>query len=464
MSEIAVDSSPQAPQKDDHPGLPLPRRWWAIVAISFGTSLLVIDGAIANVALPTIARDLGVSNAVVTNVVTVYQLVLVMFLLPFSSWGDRIGHRRAYQYGQALFMIASGLCLLADSFTVLMLLRALQALGAAMALSVSAAMMRQIYPASRLGTGLGVNSVIVASSSALAPTVGGYIVGHWDWQWVFVVAAPLAVISLALGQALPDPEKRDRKTDWISSAWSAVTMLLVIGGLQLATHGSAVIGTVVGLAGIASMVALVRREKDSDAPVLPVDLLRRPAIGLSALSSMTAFIAAASLMIALPFRLELGMGYDPQEVGMLLLPFPLTMLVVSPLAGWMSDRIPATKLGVTGLAIVIVAMLVFAFMPDNPGKLAISLNLVLMAIGFGLFFAPNTRLLISSAPRDRAAAAGGVQSTARLTGQALAAVVVGILLAANLGMGPMPMFVACGFAAFAAGCALLRFRYRAAAA
>ena len=241
-------------------------------------------------------------------------------------------------------------------------------------------------------------------------------------------------------------------------------MLLVIGGLQLATHGSAVIGTVVGLAGIASMVALVRREKDSDAPVLPVDLLRRPAIGLSALSSMTAFIAAASLMIALPFRLELGMGYDPQEVGMLLLPFPLTMLVVSPLAGWMSDRIPATKLGVTGLAIVIVAMLVFAFMPDNPGKLAISLNLVLMAIGFGLFFAPNTRLLISSAPRDRAAAAGGVQSTARLTGQALAAVVVGILLAANLGMGPMPMFVACGFAAFAAGCALLRFRYRAAAA
>src|SRR5688572_15762088 len=119
----AMPSEPDPIQPD---GLPRPRRYWAIAAISFGTALLVLDGAIANVALPTIARDLGVSNAVVTNVVTVYQLVLVMVLLPFSSVGDRMGHRRLYQIGQGVFLVASALCLLAESLPVLLGLRALQ--------------------------------------------------------------------------------------------------------------------------------------------------------------------------------------------------------------------------------------------------------------------------------------------------------------------------------------------------
>ncbi|TIX52009.1 MFS transporter [Alteraurantiacibacter aquimixticola] len=446
---------------DTHPGLPTPRRWWAIIAISFGTSLLVIDGSIPNVALPTIARELGVSNSVVTNVVTVYQLVLVMLLLPFSSLGDRIGHRRLYQYGQGVFMLASALCLFADSLTLLLLLRALQAIGAGMALSVSAAMLRQIYPAKSLGAGLGVNSVIVASSAALAPTLGGYIVGHLDWQWVFVAAAPLAIVSLLLGQALPEPEPQDRKNDWLGSVWSALTMLLVIGGLQLGTHGYPPVGVLLALAGVVSLVGLVRREKASPAPVLPVDLLSKPVIGLSALAGMSSFIAAGSLMLSLPFRLEEGMGYDPQTVGLLLLPFPLTMLVVSPLAGWMSDRVAATKLGVTGMSIAIIGLLLLAFMPDDPGETGIALRLAFTALGFGLFFAPNTRLLIGRAPRDRAAAAGGLMSTSRLLGQTLAAVAVGILLAGGLGMGPVPMFVSCALAAVAALCSLTRYQFRA---
>src|SRR5687768_7024748 len=184
---MAAMPSPPEPLQAD--GLPQPRRYWAVAAISFGTALAVLDGAIPTVALPTIARDLGVSNSAVTNVVTIYQLVLVMVLLPFSSLGDRLGHRTQYQWGQGLFMVASALCLMVDSFGWLLALRSLQAVGAGLALSVSAAMLRQTYPASRLGSGMGINSVIVASSSALAPTLGGYIVGHAPWQWVFVAAA-----------------------------------------------------------------------------------------------------------------------------------------------------------------------------------------------------------------------------------------------------------------------------------
>jgi len=392
--------------------------------------------------------------------VTVYQLVLVMLLLPFSSLGDRMGHRRLYQYGQILFMVASALCLFANSLPVLLLLRALQATGAAMALSVSAAMLRHIYPANRLGTGLGVNSVIVASSSALAPTLGGYIVGNFDWQWVFVAAAPLAIVSLVLGQALPTPEPRERPSDWIGSSWSALCMLLVIGGLQLATHGQALVGAVILFAGFVSIVLLVRRERANPAPVLPVDLLSRPVIGLSALASMTSFIAATSMMLSLPFRMQEAMGYDPQTVGLLLLPFPLTMLIISPLSGWLSDRIAATKLGVTGLGITVLGLLSLGFMSNDPGETGIALRLTFTALGFGLFFAPNTRLLLGRAPRDRAAAAGGLQSTARLLGQAFGAVAVGILLAGGLGMGAAPMLVSCALCLVAMLCSLTRYHFR----
>ncbi len=438
-------------------GLPKPRRYWAIAAISFGTALLVLDGAIANVALPTIARDLGVSNAAVTNVVAFYQLVLVMALLPFSSMGDRIGHRRFYQAGQLVFLVASALCLFANGFVVLLLLRALQGLGAAMALSVSAAMLRQIYPARQLGSGMGINSVIVASSSALAPTAGGFIVGHAPWQWVFVAAAPLAFVSLLLGRALPDPVRKDLPAQWLSGAWSALTMLLLIGGLQLATHESLAIGGGLALAGLVSLLLLVRRERARHHPVLPVDLLAKPVLGLSALGAVMCFVAAGSLMLSLPFRFEEAMGYAPQQVGMLLLPFPLTMLVVAPLAGWMSDRIAPTKLGVTGMAIAIAGLLLLAFMPNQPGEFGIAWRLSLTAIGFGLFFAPNSRLLIGQAPRERAAAAGGLLSTSRLLGQTMAAVVVGILLASGAGLGPTPLFVACALAVIAALCSMARF-------
>lgn len=458
MSE--ADLSPPATATDEHPGLPLPRRWWAIAAISFGTAVLVLDGSIANVALPTMARDLGVTNSVITNVVTIYQLVLVMLLLPFSSLGDRIGHRKMYQYGQGVFMLASALCLLADNLPVLLLLRAFQAIGAAMALSVSAGMLRQIYPASRLGTGLGVNSVIVASSSALAPTLGGYIVSHAPWEWVFVAAAPLAIVSLLMGQALPDPLPQDRKTDWLSAGWSALTMLLLVGGIQIGTHGSVVPGVAISLLGVVSLVHLVRRERQVANPVLPVDLLARPVIGLSVLAGMASFIAAGTLMLSLPFTLQVSLGYSPQEVGLLLLPFPLTMLVISPLAGWLSDRIAPTKLGVAGMAVAITGLLLLAFMPERPSEWGIAARLGFTALGFGLFFAPNTRLLISRAPRDRAAAAGGLMSTSRLFGQTLAAVIVGMLLAGGLGMGPVPMVVACALAVVAAVCSVTRYRFR----
>lgn len=147
----------KAPARESGDGLPLPRRFVAIGAISAGTALTIIDGGIATVALPTIATDLHVGSSAVVSVVTVYQLILAMMILPFAGLGDRFGLKRTYQFGQLLFTVATVLCFFAKSLPFLLVVRAAQALGAAAALSVSSALIRSIYPSSQLGRGLGIN-------------------------------------------------------------------------------------------------------------------------------------------------------------------------------------------------------------------------------------------------------------------------------------------------------------------
>jgi DHA2 family multidrug resistance protein-like MFS transporter len=438
-------------------GLPLPRRYFAIAAISFGTALVVIDGAIPTVALPTIARALGVDNSAAVLLVTVYQLVLVMTLLPFAALGDRLGHRRLYQLGQIVFTVATILCFFANSLPFLLVVRAVQALGAAAALSVSMAMLRAIYPSRQLGRGLGINSVVVSSAAALAPTLGGSILAFGSWPWVFAAAAPFGLVSLMLGRYLPQPERQSGDFDLLGAALSAATFGLIIAGLESAVHGNSpvVSATIVALGALVAFL-LVRHELGEERPIMPVDLLGRPAFALATLGAFAAFIASMTLILSLPFRLEHSFGFSPSQIGAMIAPWPLTTMFVAPVAGALSDRAPAGLLGSVGMAVATAGLLQLAWLPAEPAFLDVAWRMMLCGAGFGLFLSPNARIIIGSAPRDRAASAGGLVSTARLTGQTLGATVVAALLALNLGGGPAPALVAAGLALVAGLCSLAR--------
>lgn len=420
----------------------------------------MIDGAIANVALPTIARDLKVDSSAAVLVVTVYQLVLVMLLLPFSALGDRIGLKRLYQSGQLLFAIATILCFFARSLPFLLVVRALQAVGAAAALSVMSALIRTIYPARQLGRGLGVNSVIVSISGALAPTAGGLILAIAPWPWVFAAAAPLALLSLALGRAsLPDVPARPGDYNLAGAMLNMATFGLIIAGLEALVHGSSpVVSLAVVALGIGFAIVLVLHERGETAPILPVDLLARPVLALSTTGALLAFVGSMALLLSLPFRLQHVYGLSPGEVGAMIAPWPLTAMIVAPTAGALSDRYPAGILGGIGMAIATVALVALAFLPAAPSYIDIAWRMALCGAGFGLFLSPNARLIVGSAPRDRAASAGGLISTTRLTGQTLGATMVAALLALGLGSGPAPALIAAGLSLIAGGLSLARLR------
>jgi MFS transporter, DHA2 family, multidrug resistance protein len=416
-------------------GLEKPRRYYAIFAISCGTALMVMDSALPNVALPTIAREMNIDSSSAIMIVSVYQLVLVMTLLPLSALGSRIGLRKMYQLGLSVFIGSAVLCFLAPNLPLLLAARALQALGAAAALSVGSALVRSIYPANQLGRGLGINTIIVASSAAFAPILGGYIVSAVDWHWIFVATVPLGLFSLAVGhRALPDVAGHGQAIGPLGALLCALTFGLIISGLLALARGHHLpTSIVVLLSGLLAAIVFVRRELKQALPILPVDLLADRVVALSILGAQFAFIGSMMFVLSLPFRLQEHFGFTPSEVGASVSPFPLAMMVSAPLAGMLSDRYHPGILGGIGMTIATGGMLLLTWLPEGATQIDIAWRMAVCGTGYGLFLSPNAKLVISAAPITRAASAGGLISTNRLAGQALGAALVAALLAAGHG-------------------------------
>ncbi|RVT90844.1 MFS transporter [Sphingomonas crocodyli] len=429
-------------------GLPQPRRLLAIIALSMGTALTTIDGAIATVALPTIARDLHVDGSAAVLVVTVYQLTLLMTMLPCAGIGDRIGLKRFYQYGQMLFAISTILCFFAKSLPFLLVVRAMQGLGAAATLSMMAAMIRNIYPSSHLGRGLGVNSVVASSSAALAPTLGGFILLYGQWPWVFAAAVPFAILSLILGRhALPDIPPSEGKFDLVGSVYNVIVFGLLIFGLEGLVHGdSPIVSLAVMGVGVLVAIRFVKHELQEERPILPVDLFASKLISLSIAGALLVFMANVSLTLSMPFRLQHLYGFTPAQVGAVMTPMPLTLMVMAPISATLADKLNAGILGASGMFVFVIGLLLMAFLPVHPTSFDVAWRMAVCGVGVALYLPTNVRLVMAATPRDRAAAAGGLTSTTRMTGQTLGATMVAALLAIGIGDGRAPVLIAAAFA------------------
>ncbi|PKH26915.1 MFS transporter [Enterobacterales bacterium CwR94] len=419
---------PKTPVLD---GLPLPQRYGAILAIALGITLAVLDGAIANVALPTLSRELNASPAQSVWIVNAYQLAIIISLLPLSFLGDMIGYRRVYQAGLVIFSVTSLLCALADSLTLLTLARVLQGFGGAALMSVNTALIRIIYPHKHLGRGLSINSLIVAVSSAAGPTVAAAILSVANWPWLFMVNVPVGIAALLLAlRFLPDNVAKNagQRFDIISAVMNALVFGLLISALSGIAQGQSlwlIAGELVALLLLTPL--FIRRQRQLAVPMLPVDLLRIPLFSLSIGTSICSFCAQMLAMISLPFFLQSVLGRSEVETGLLLTPWPLATMVMAPVAGRLIERFHAGLLGALGLALFAAGLFLLALLPAQPTDTDIIWRMMLCGAGFGLFQSPNNHTIISSAPRHRSGGASGMLGTARLLGQTSGAALVALL-------------------------------------
>lgn len=434
-----------------HPdGLPKPQRYWAMLAIAVGITMAVLDSSVANIALPAIARQLGVAPAESVWVINAYQLAIVVLLLPLAALGERIGYRRVYLAGVALFTVGSLACALSGTLETLVIARVLQGFGAAGIMAVNGALVRFTYPHSSLGRGVGLNALVVSIAAAIGPTVASGILAIGPWQWLFAVNVPIGIVNIVLAaRVLPWSTLSNKSVDWLSATLSALTFGLFFIGVDTLTHGG-------GRGGLAALelggavvagVTLFRRERHEARPLIPIDLLRIPVFGLSTATSICSFAAYMLAFLALPFWFQSVLHRDQVQTGLLLTPWPVGVGLVAPFAGRLADRIPAAILGSAGLLALAIGLGLLAWLPPEASSLAIVWRVALCGLGFGFFQAPNNRTMLASAPRERAGAAGGMLATARLVGMTGGATIAALVFRSSpLDAEPVCLLIAVALA------------------
>lgn len=432
-------------------GLPVPLRWGAIVAVAFGVSVSVVDSVIANVALPTLAAEFGISSANSVWIVNAYQLALITTLLIFSNMGDIIGYRRIYISGLVLFTAASAGCALSSTFVSLIAWRAAQGIGAAAITSVNTTLIRIIYPRHMLGRGMGINATVVAVSSVAGPSVAAAILSVTTWHWLFAVNLPIGLVAFVLScRFLPQNPVRveGRRFDWRSGVMCALSFGLAMACVEGYSHSMAIHAWIV-MAAVTVVVAwrFVKDQLHKTMPILPFDLLKLPIFSLSIVTSICSFTAQMLAMVSLPFILQHSMGYDAVSTGLIFTAWPMVIMVVAPVAGVLAEHIHAGYLGLTGLLVMTAGLVMLGLLPAEPSDFDIIWRLVVCGMGFGLFQSPNNSIMIASAPQHRSGSASGMLATARLTGQTAGAALVAFFFHWHGGETTMtPLFVAAAFA------------------
>ncbi|MCS3512767.1 MFS transporter [Pseudomonas grimontii] len=442
-------------------GLPLNKRLPAVIAISLGIGMATLDTAIVNTALPTLAEGIGTDSASVIWVVNAYQLAIIATVLPFASLSDVLGHRRVYLGGLLLFIVSSLFCGLAGSLVTLTAARVVQGLGAAAIMSVNTALLRHIYPSKMLGRGLGYNSLVVGLAFTLGPTVASAILSVATWHWLYLINVPLGLLALGLGlRSLPTLPMTGHAFDRLAAALCAGLFALLVLGLGTAVHGAQGALTL-GLIAVALVCGtlLLRRQAGHPAPMLALDLFKRPVFALSSLTAICAFSAQGLAFVSLPFLLQAVLGHSQVETGFLMTPWPAVVAVMALVAGRLADRVSLGLLCGIGLLMLSVGMAALATLGTGATAFDIGWRMALCGAGFGFFQSPNLKALMTSAPLARSGGASGIVAISRLLGQTLGASLVALCFHVSLGSGPLyALWLGCVFAlvgAVASGLRLL---------
>jgi DHA2 family multidrug resistance protein-like MFS transporter len=430
-------------------GLPVGRRGWAATAQLTAVAMSTLDIAIANTALPAIATDLHTNPEASIWIINAYQLALIATALPFAALGDIIGHKRVFLWGVVIFTAASLACACSWSLTSLTMARIFQGIGGSALMATNAALIRFIYPESKMGKGMGLNVLVVATSFAIGPTTASLILLIGPWPLLFAINVPLGIFSVAVGMPmLPATPRAKYRFDFFLAMLNCAAFGFLVLGLSGAVHAVSLKISAPEIAlGLLFGALLLRRQAKHAAPMFPVDLFKIPIFTLSALTAVCSFATQGLAFVALPFYFEQALGRSQIETGFLITPWPIAVALTASIAGRLSDRYPTGILSGAGLAALSFGMLTLALLPANPTTIDIVWRMALCGAGFGFFQSPNLKIIMASAPQNRAGGASGIITIARLLGQTTGAALVALCFYLSTHNGPvLALALGAGFA------------------
>jgi EmrB/QacA subfamily drug resistance transporter len=393
------------------------RKWWTLIAVCVATFMLLLDITVVNTALPSIRRDLHASFTDLQWVVDAYALTLAAFVLTAGSLADRLGRRRVFAVGLAIFTVASLLCGLSGSATMLNLSRALQGVGGAIMFAVSLALLAQEWRGPERAFATAIYGATIGVAVALGPLVGGALTSGIGWQAIFFLNVPIGVAAIAV-TAMKIQESRDpgaRGIDWGGTVtFSAANALLVLGLLRGNDWGwsSARIVALLGAA-LALYAAFVVIELRTEQPMLPLGLFRSRAFTGA---QVTAFALSGS-MFALFLYITLYMQeiehLTPLQAGLRYLPFTVGTFLVSGATASLEGRVPARVLLAAGLAITAVGLVLMSGAQANDSWTVLLPGFIVGGLGVGLVNPVLANVALSTVPERMSGVASGINDTFR---------------------------------------------------
>ncbi|HLT31967.1 MAG TPA: MFS transporter [Myxococcaceae bacterium] len=397
---------------------------WLLLTTVLGSGMALLDSTVVNVALPALTADLGAGVIGLQWILNGYLLTLSAFLLVGGSLGDRHGRRRIFSFGVILFTAASLLCALAPNTGTLIAARALQGLGGALLVPGSLALIQSSFLPKERGKAVGLWSGMSGVAAAIGPLFGGWLVGSLGWRWVFLINLPIGALVLLAARHVP--ERRAPKQEGGVDHLGALLAVLALGGICLALIDAGATGSslrvwAAAIVGVVSLMAFVVVERRARAPMLPMRLFRSRDFSVANVVTLLAYAALGGLMLFLVLYLQVVAGFTPLQAGMALLPVSALMLVLSPGAGALTDRLGPRWVMAAGCTVAGAGTLLLSRLTP---QLSVWRDLVpavvLFALGLCFVATPVTVTVLSSVSSSHAGIASGINNAVARTASLLA--------------------------------------------
>lgn len=395
---------------------------WVLAATVLGSSVAFLDATVVTIALPAVAADLDAGTAGLTGTVNGYTLTLAAFVLVGGSLGDRLGRRRVFLWGTVWFGLASLACAVATGIGMLVVFRALQGVGAALLTPGALAILQATFRAEDRSRAIGAWAGLAGIAGAVGPFLGGWLVSAGSWRLIFLVNVPV-VVAVVVITARHVPETRDATStgplDLAGAALVVAALGLVTFGLSVWPERGAASPTVLaGLGlGVAALAAFVARERRTTNPMLPLGLFTAPRFGATNLVTLLVYAGLGGVFFWLVVTLQVVAGWDPLSAGLSLLPVTVLMLLFSPRAGALGDRLgPRVPMTVGPL---LAASGVVALTRVGPGATYLPdvlFPMLLLSAGLTLTVTPLTATVLGAVEEHRAGLASGVNNAVARTG------------------------------------------------
>jgi EmrB/QacA subfamily drug resistance transporter len=412
------------------------RKWWTLLAVCVATFMLLLDVTVVNVALPDIQSDLGASFSSLQWVIDAYALTLASFLLVAGSVGDRLGRRRVFTFGFALFTVASFACGLAGDPTVLNIARGVQGTGAAAMFATSLALIAQEFEGRERANAIGIWGATVGGAVAVGPLIGGLITEGLGWEWIFFVNVPIGIGAIILTERkLANVKATDPQPIDVPGVitFSAGLFLLIFGLIRGNAEGWGSAQIVASLAGAAALlIAFLVIEARRENAMLDLSLFRVPSFTGASLVAFALSASMFSMFLYQTLYIQDVLGYSPLQAGLRFLPTTALSFVVAPIAGQLLGRIPARAIMGTGMIFVGAGLALMHGVSVGDSWTGLLPGFILAGIGVGLTNPGIASVAIGVVNAARAGMASGINSTFRQVGIATGTAALGAIFQSGI--------------------------------